>query len=249
MQDINGHSLKNPQTQRELWILINDKIKLAEESKKKEDWDNVVVQFRKLREAVFSTMAGNGGNNLDFATKVFELSVTTCIKADNEEELFKCFNRLVEEIYVLYPETENQYFTALYVLYIKCRRRDHVYANSLMTRLNRENEFGKYAFDVLKCTKINRSNSFKYFDRVENAPTQEYWKIIHSYDNIIRIEALSIIREAYLSTTLAWIRKWLGLREDSDVVQEINRLQQGDCIKSFDQSRELVYFLKKRRVK
>jgi hypothetical protein len=37
-----------------------------------------------------------------FSKLVFELSVVTCIKANNQEELFKSFKRLVEEIYVKY---------------------------------------------------------------------------------------------------------------------------------------------------
>lgn len=109
-----------------------------------------------------------------------------------------------------------------------------------------DNKFEKYAYDILQCTKRNRSNAFKYFDLSNQPPTEVYANIVHAYDDIVRIETINVIRKAYLSMSTTWCRKYLGLAQDYDIVQEINRLEQGDCVKSFDQSRQLIYFLKKK---
>jgi hypothetical protein len=121
-----------------------------------------------------------------------------------------------------------------------------VYAENLMEKFNKDNKFEKYAYDVLQCTKKNRSNPFKYFALSNNPPTEVYACIVRSYDDVIRTEAINVIRKAYLSMSVTWCRKYLGLAQDYDIVQEINRLEQGDCVKSFDQSRQLIYFLKKK---
>lgn len=62
----------------------------------------------------------------------------------------------------------------------------------------------------------------------------------------MRIKAIATLRKAYLSASISWVGKWLGIYHDNNaVIQELGRLVKPSCIKSVDNVRNIVYFTKK----
>lgn len=107
-----------------------------------------------------------------------------------------------------------------------------------------EGRFGKKLVNSVLIT----GNSMVYFQLYYNNPYSTFKILMDNYNDTMRVNAISILRKAYLSASIEWIGKWLGITNNNNmVISEIERLVKPTCIKSIDYDRQLIFFLKKRK--
>ncbi|KAG2215367.1 hypothetical protein INT46_011737 [Mucor plumbeus] len=220
-------------------------VKIAEiqgvQDKKK--WESIVDLFRKLREGIFASNWSKG--NYAFSTEVYESSVDCSIKASNYGELVKSLSVLMQ-LYELQNYTKAKpYYTALDIIYHTCYNPNLNLARERITCLKRTftNE-SRFVKDLVKS--VSTQNSILYFKLYYNNPYPAFRFLMDNRTDYMRIKAIAILRKVYLSASISWIGKWLGIYHDNNaVIQELERLVKPTCIKSIDNESNIVYFTKK----
>ncbi|KAI7881523.1 uncharacterized protein EV154DRAFT_523448 [Mucor mucedo] len=142
---------------------------------------------------------------------------------------------------------ENPYYVVLNILYYCCYLQNPTKAMTLAINLNGTTNEGRFGKQLVKSVFIS-GNSLMYFRLYHNNPYSTFKILMDNYNDAMRIKAIDILRKAYLSASIGWIGKWLGITNNSNmVISEIERLVKPTCIKSIDYDRQLIYFLKKRK--
>ncbi|KAG2194873.1 hypothetical protein INT47_002667 [Mucor saturninus] len=238
-------SLRDVKLQYELWDHIMKQVKEIKDLDNAKEWEPTVNLLRKLREGVYASNWSRG--DYAFAIKVFEHSVNFSIKAHNYEELAKSLFGLINELYVINKGAENPYYVVLNILYYCCYLQNPTKALTLAVNLNGTTNEGRFGKQLVKSVFIS-GNSLMYFRLYHNNPYSTFKILMDNYNDAMRIKAIDILRKAYLSASIGWIGKWLGITNNSNmVISEIERLVKPTCIKSIDHDRQLIYFLKKRK--
>ncbi|CAO3631130.1 unnamed protein product [Mucor fragilis] len=235
-------SLRNVQLQHELWSHIQVKLAEIEGTQDKKKWEAIVDLFRKLREGIFSSQWSRG--DFKFANQVYQASVDCCIKASNNQELVKSLSGLME-LYELQDYTNtNTYYTTLNIVFECCYNENLIKATQRITCL--ETNTHEYRFVKQLTKSISSENSLLFFQLYHCNPYPAFRSLMDYYSDRIRIQAIARVRKVYLSASIAWVGKWLGIYHDNNVVlSELNRLVKPSCIKSVDYERQLVYFTKR----
>lgn len=116
-----------------------------------------------------------------------------------------------------------------------------------VTNLKDNTNEGRFGRKLVKCVLIT-GNPICYFQLYHNNPYSTFKILMDNYSDTMRIKAIDVLRKAYLSASIEWIGKWLGIKDDNKmVVSQIERLVQPTCIKSVDYDRQLIFFLKKKK--
>lgn len=102
----------------------------------------------------------------------------------------------------------------------------------------------RFVKDLVKS--VSTQNSILYFKLYHNNPYPAFRFLMDNRTDYMRIKAIATLRKAYLSASISWVGKWLGIYHDNNaVIQELGRLVKPSCIKSVDNVRNIVYFTKK----
>ncbi|GAN10933.1 hypothetical protein MAM1_0432c10483 [Mucor ambiguus] len=235
-------SLRNVQLQHKLWLHIQAKLADVEGTQDKKKWESIVDLFRKLREGIFSSQWSRG--DFKFANQVYEASVDCCIKASNNQELVKSLSRLMD-LYELQDYTNAKtYYTTLNIVFECCYNENLIKATQRITCLQTSTHEYRFAKQLTKS--ISSENSLLFFQLYHRNPYPAFRSLMDHYSDRIRIQAIARMRKAYLSASISWVGKWLGIYHDNNVVLgELNRLVKPSCIKTVDYERQLVYFSKR----
>ncbi|KAI8636395.1 hypothetical protein BD408DRAFT_93699 [Parasitella parasitica] len=236
-------SLRSVKLQHELWEHIKIKISEVQGVQDKKKWEAIVDLFRKLREGIFSSHWSKG--DYMFAKQVYESSVDCCINASNYGELVKSLSGLMH-IYELQQYTKaNPYYTVLDILYHSCYTRNLYLATQRITCMKEANtnEF-RFAKQLIKS--VSTQNSILYFKLYHNNPYPTFRLLMDNHTDFMRTKAIAKLRKAYLSASISWIGKWLGIYHDKYLVlQELERLVKPSCLKSIDYENQIVHFSKR----
>ncbi|KAL9537111.1 hypothetical protein MBANPS3_012074 [Mucor bainieri] len=235
-------SLRNVQLQHELWKHIQARITEIEGSQDQKKWESIVDLFRKLREGVFSSQWSRG--DFKFANQVYEASVDCCIKASNNQELVKSLSRLMD-LYELQDYTNAKtYYTTLNIVFECCYNENLIKATQCITHL--ETNTHEYRFVKQLTKSVSSENSLLFFQLYHRNPYPAFRSLMDHYSDRIRTQAIARMRKVYLSASISWVGKWLGIYHDNNVVlSELNRLVKPSCIKTVDYEKQLVYFSKR----
>ncbi|CAO3607162.1 unnamed protein product [Mucor hiemalis] len=147
-------SLRKVQLQHNLWLEITRKCESLKGTVDKEKWEPVVDLCRKLREGVYASNWSEGDHK--FATKVFQESVNSSIRAHNYGELMKSLYGL-RDLYKLNGDTENPYYTVIDILFHACYIRNTKEIMNLATKLDpntNEGRFGRQLVNAYWLQKI-----------------------------------------------------------------------------------------------
>ncbi|CAO0793806.1 unnamed protein product [Mucor circinelloides] len=235
-------SLRNVKLQHELWSHIQVKLAEIDGVQDKKKWEAVVDLFRKLREGVFSSQWSRG--DFKFANQVYEASIDTCIKASNHEELVKSLAGLMQLYELQHYTRAKTYYTTLDIVYECCYNQNLIKATQRITCLKTDTDEYDFAKQLTKS--ISSENSLLYFQLYHRNPYLSFQLLMDYYADRMRIKAIARLRKAYLSASISWVGKWLGIYHDNNVVlSEMARLVKPSCIKSVDYERQLVYFSKR----
>lgn len=115
-----------------------------------------------------------------------------------------------------------------------------------LQKLNRNTNEGIFGKKLVKCVFVTE-NPICYFQLYYNNPYPTFRIMMNNYIDTMRLKAIHVIRKAYLSAPTEWVGKWLGVKNDSQmVVSIIEALVQPTCIKSIDHDFQRIHFIKKR---
>lgn len=116
-----------------------------------------------------------------------------------------------------------------------------------LLKLDRNTNEGIFGKQLTKCIFVSE-NPIAFFKLYYNNPYPTFRAMMDNYTDVMRLKAIDVIRKSYLSASTEWVGKWLGVKNDNQmVVSVIEALVQPTCIKSIDHDFHLIYFLKKRK--
>lgn len=237
-------SLRKIQFQHDLWLEIMKKCESLKGVQDKSKWEPVVDLCRKLREGVYASNWSDG--DFAFATRVFQESVNSSIRAHNYGELMKSIYGL-RDLYKLNGDSEHPYYTLIDILFHACYIRNTKEIMNRATKLDPSTNEGRFGRQFVKCILVTE-DPIRYFKLYHNNPYPSFKILMDNYNDTMRIKAIDVLRKAYLSAPIEWVGIWLGIKGNSvKVLSEIDRLVKPTCIKSIDADRQVVYFLKKKK--
>ncbi|KAI8976499.1 hypothetical protein BDB01DRAFT_803115 [Pilobolus umbonatus] len=230
-------SLKNPQLQNELWGHISRKIYKNKSLQDKKEWNTLVTALRKLREGIYASHWSQ--EDYTFAIQVFESSVDCCVCAEDYNELFKSLRGL-HDLYTLFPEAKKAYYVTLDILFLCCYTHDFQTAKDRLMQLTDTSNETIFIKQIFHCIFISH-NSVRYFKLYNVCPYSAYRQIMSLYHPTIRKQAIEILRQAYLFTSIHWVQQWLGTE---DVLSLINELVPA-CVSKVENGR--IYFIRRKK--
>jgi hypothetical protein len=117
-------------------------------------------------------------------------------------------------------------------------------ANTRLPNLSVSTREGQFGHQFMRC--FVRQNPIVFWRLYHNNPYPTFKLLMDCYAVTMRQKAIDVLRKSYLSTSIAWVGRWLGIYHDNGLVlAELERLIKPSCIKQVDYERQLVYFLKK----
>lgn len=113
------------------------------------------------------------------------------------------------------------------------------YSLHLNDRTN-ESIFGKQFIEAMLT-----GNPILYFKLYHHNPYLTFKILMKNYNETMQRKAIETLRKAYISTSINWVGRWIGVYNNDSVIEEVERLVKPTCIKSVDTEQQIVYFIKR----